>query len=242
MHPDELLDALRRETDAMARLAGEADPATDVPSCPGWTIQTVINHCGRVHRWAAAIVRDGATDRPEFPPRPPVIDRAWFEDGARELLDALTQAEPDADAWNHMGQAPKVRFWIRRQAHETAIHRWDVDDAAHPGAAEPVETELAIDGIDELLDVILPRAYEGGDLGGTVHLHATDSPHGEWLVRTSGGELLVGHDHQKGDAAVRGTASDLLLWLWGRRGLDSALEVFGDPALAVRLTEVLRAP
>jgi MDMPI C-terminal domain len=31
-----------------------------------------------------------------------------------------------------------------------------------------------------------------------------------------------------GDAAVRGTAADLHLWLWGRVPLDN-LEVFGDP-------------
>ncbi|HEV7888142.1 MAG TPA: hypothetical protein VGO92_11335, partial [Acidimicrobiales bacterium] len=61
------------------------------------------------------------------------------------------------------------------------------------------------------------------------HLHATDVP-GEWLVSFEGGVVDVQRGHAKGDAALRGTASDLFLFLWGRAGPD-ALEVFGDPAV-----------
>ncbi len=39
--------------------------------------------------------------------------------------------------------------------------------------------------------------------------------------------MVVEPGHAKGDAAVRGPAADLLLWLWGRRPLDG-FEVFGD--------------
>ena len=242
MHPDDLLAAIRREGAAMGALLGH-DLTPEVPTCPGWTVETVANHCGRVHRWATAIVRTRATDRPEFPPRPDVVDHQWFEEGVEELAAALEEAGPEEPCWNFMGQPPQTRFWFRRQAHETSVHRWDVDNARNPGAAAPIETELAIDGIDELVDVIYPLGYQGDDLGGTVHLHATDSPHGEWLIVTRDGELLVGHDHQKGDVAVRGTASDLLLWLWGRLPLESdGLEVFGSADLAVRLREVLKSP
>ena len=38
-------------------------------------------------------------------------------------------------------------------------------------------------------------------------------------------------EHAKGDLAVRGGASDLLLWLVGRRALDG-LETFGDTTVA----------
>jgi predicted lipid carrier protein YhbT len=49
-------------------------------------------------------------------------------------------------------------------------------------------------------------------------------------VRRAPDGLVVTQEHGKGDVAARGGASDLLLFLWGRAGLD-ALEVFGDKAL-----------
>ena len=68
-----------------------------------------------------------------------------------------------------------------------------------------------------------------------MHLHATDVE-GEWLVsfRPADG-MSVEAGHAKGDAAVRGPAGELLLWLWGRLPLDG-FEVFGarDAAEALR--------
>jgi hypothetical protein len=51
------------------------------------------------------------------------------------------------------------------------------------------------------------------------------------MLRSEDGRLLVSHEHGKGDCAVRGSASDLLLYLWTRKPA-SDLEVFGDAALA----------
>ena len=60
-------------------------------------------------------------------------------------------------------------------------------------------------------------------------------------MRTEGRDLLVGHGHENADATVRGTASDLLLWLWGRAPLDR-MEVSGDAAIVDRWPEVLPSP
>jgi hypothetical protein len=134
--------------------------------------------------------------------------------------------------WTFPGGGETVRFWFRRQAEETAVHRWDAQLAA-TAAPEPIDVEVAVAGVDELLDVFL--ASRRVDLGGSVHFHATDSPHGEWIVRNADdGSVLVGHGHEKGDVALRATASDLLLWLWGRPVAESALEVFGDEAVLDR--------
>jgi uncharacterized protein (TIGR03083 family) len=241
VHPDELLDAIRREGAAFAATIGHgADLTAEVPSCPGWTLETLANHCGRVHRWATTVVRTQATERPDFPPKPPAVDQQWFEEGVTELVAALEEAGPEAPCWNFMGQPSEARFWFRRQANETAIHRWDAQLAA-TGTTDPIEAELALSGLDELFDVIVPLGYDGTDLGGAVHLHATDDPHGEWLIRTLDGELVVGHGHEKGDAAVRAPVSDLLLWMWGR--LDGAnFEVFGDRALVDRFRATVKSP
>ena len=68
--------------------------------------------------------------------------------------------------------------------------------------------------------------------GETIHLHCTDGE-GEWLVRLAPDGATVTREHAKGDVAARGTASDLLLLVWGRITPD-AVDVFGDAALLAR--------
>ncbi len=50
--------------------------------------------------------------------------------------------------------------------------------------------------------------------------------------------LVVTREHAKGDVAARGTASDLLLFLYGRADADR-LDVFGDAALLARWRELV---
>jgi hypothetical protein len=118
------------------------------------------------------------------------------------------------------------------------VHRVDAQLAG--GVVAPVPVELALDGIDEYFLManvrVLPQR-PGFALGGTVHLHATDgdgsgSGSGEWMLADHDGRIAVTAEHGKGDAAVRGTASDLLLGLWGRLDLraDDRFERFGSPA------------
>ena len=129
-------------------------------------------------------------------------------------------------------------FWSRRVAHETAVHRWDAQAAA--GAPEPVDVRLAVDGIQEMFDLLTARpGHERvrGD-GETIHLHCTDTD-GEWLVRLTPQGVAVTREHAKGDVAARGTASDLLLLLWGRVPPDR-VEVFGDASLLARWQELAR--
>ena len=78
----------------------------------------------------------------------------WAEQQAHLVLDALDTADPDSSCWT-FGEPRSRRFWFRRQALETAVHAWDVQQAvARPG---PIAPELAIDGIDEFLTLMLPR-------------------------------------------------------------------------------------
>jgi len=111
--------------------------------------------------------------------------------------------------------------------HELAVHAWDATNAlGEPLALDP---EVAVDGIDEFFDVWLSSNpdYLGGARQ-SVHLHATDAE-GEWLVSVGEGELSIVREHAKGDVALRGSASDLVLALWGRVDPDD-LELLGDRA------------
>ena len=150
----------------------------------------------------------------------------YFRDGARQLVDALAATDPATSVWTFSAADRTAGFWYRRRAQETAVHRYDAELAA--GTPMPIDTELAVDGIDEFLFAFLPRlAANLGDLGDAkIHLHCTDAE-GEWLVARAGDDVVVTREHAKGDVAARGTASDLLLFLWGRVPA-SALEVFGD--------------
>jgi uncharacterized protein (TIGR03083 family) len=179
-------------------------------------------------------------DAPEVP-LPPKGDAVieWTRAGLAELIDAIDGAAGAAAAGTTVktwaGDQPPI-FWPRRMAIETAVHRWDAQVAA--GDGRPVGTDLALDAVDELFEVILPwrgTAELGSENEGkTMHLHATDlgdePGEGEWLITLAGERLTVEHLHAKGDVAVRGTASDLLLLLWNRVSPDR-FEVFGDASL-----------
>jgi uncharacterized protein (TIGR03083 family) len=231
------LDSLRGDAaDLLAAAAGHLD--ADVTTCPGWKVERLVGHVGRTYRWTAGWVEDGAAPDVPLPPKGDAVIE-WTRTGLAELIDTLEGAGAVPDAGTTVktwaGDQPPI-FWPRRIAIETAVHRWDAQVAA--GDGRPLGTDLALDGVDELFEVILPMrgiADLGSENEGkTMHLHATDvgdePGEGEWLVTLERQRLTVDHMHAKGDVAVRGTASDLLLLLWNRVSADR-LEVFGDAGL-----------
>jgi len=87
---------------------------------------------------------------------------------------------------------------------------------------------VAAAGIEEFLLEFVPGllAREGtGVQSGTIHFHATDGT-SEWWIDLGGGEPAA-PEHKKADAAVRGTRSDILLWMMNR-GQSESLELLGD--------------
>ena len=105
------------------------------------------------------------------------------------------------------------------------------------GETSPTDAALAAEGIEEELTVLAPRLLAGRDgigIGGSLHLHATDAP-SEWMVRTDGGALQAEPGHAKGDAALRGPASSILLVLYRRlRPGEGGTEVLGDAEVLER--------
>lgn len=225
------------EADGRALLAAlHEDPAADVASCPGWDVSALATHLGGIYALASGLVR---TRAPEFVAPgpeavPPAADPAevadWFEERLADLLDVLGSVDPDEPVWTWTPQQ-RAGFYHRRMAMETAVHRWDAQAAV--GEPRPIDRALAVDGVDEILAVGLRYSLSRPDRvypEKSLHLHCTDGE-GEWLVRLDDGDLVVTHEHAKGDAAVRGRASDLFLFLWGR-GSDG-LDIIGDGATAL---------
>jgi uncharacterized protein (TIGR03083 family) len=194
----------------------------------------LVAHLGSGHRWFADIIQARATEDPRrFPAAPANTEvlLAWYDEGLAQLIEVLSKIPPDEPVWNWYDNKPvPVRFWHRRASLETTVHRWDAQLAA--GKAEPIDPELAVDGIDEHLAFIafffrLKLKHVHG-LTGSLHLHATDTD-GEWLLDLAPGRVDHSRSHAKADAALQGPASDLLLWLVNRRPPDSPeLRLFGD--------------
>jgi len=235
------LDAITADGAALAA-AARLGLAAQVPSCPDWNVAALVEHTGSVHRWVAEMVGTGAmfrVKRSEMAP-PPGPDQLvdWFEEGVGLVVDVLRDAEPDRPVWNWSPQPKEAAFWPRRMAQETTVHRWD-GEAAHR-VEGPIPTALAVDGIDEIIRVFLAvdaAEQPEATLGGTLHVHATDAEC-ERMVEVARGEVRVTDEHGKGDAAIRGTASDLLLFLWGRTPA-APLEVFGDRAVVDNWAKVI---
>jgi uncharacterized protein (TIGR03083 family) len=232
-------DAIERESAAFVAAAAATSGDVRVPSCPDWAVDDLVRHVGTVQRWAAGMVERRATEPAWRGEIDSPSDRdallGWSRAGSAELVAVLRATPPDTALWTFPGPG-EARFWSRRQAHEIALHRVDAQLAA--GSVDPIDSDLACDGIDEFFEVIAPfrlRDRLVGD-GETFHFHRTDGD-GEWLVRLTTDGPEIERAHAKGDVAVRGGASDLLLVLRDRAGLD-AVEVFGDAALLARWHEL----
>jgi uncharacterized protein (TIGR03083 family) len=231
------LARLEEDVRAMVAAAERTDLDAPVPSCPGWSLADLLQHTAEVYyNWDQNVSRR-AVDRADLEARPA------FESAPREqlveqlrlradrLIATLAATPLETPVWNWSSTQPKtVAFVPRRMAHETSVHRWDAQAAA--GATGPIDADLAADGVDEFFFVHLPEETAPAPEPGTLHLHRTDGP-GEWLVRMGPDGVSVTTEHAHGDAAVRASASDLVLMLW-RRIPASGLETHGDTAVVER--------
>ncbi|MFI0968128.1 maleylpyruvate isomerase family mycothiol-dependent enzyme [Streptomyces sp. NPDC021080] len=235
--------AIAVETARLVAALENADAATAVPSCPGWTLEDLVRHTGSVQRWFSALLHA----RVQEPPRTRDVDLRlpdrwdgyadWMAESATVAAEAFAATDPDLPMWA-WGVDQHARFWARRMLFETLLHRVDADLAL--GLRPTIDRATAVDGIDEFL-VNLPFAtsfaprvanLRGPDL--TVRFRATDGD-GDWLVRLRPdgfGLDPAAAATEPADATVRGTAADLLLLVYGRLRRDAeAVTHDGDEEL-----------
>ena len=228
-------------------LATDADPTTSIPSCPGWTVADIAEHLADCWNFWSRVVADGITDRNDLRSieSPTGLEGQmlldWLATTHNALYSALVRAAPGQPAWSWAGSDLTAEWVRRRMVHESAVHLWDIANAV--GHPYEVPTAVAADGIDEFLtDFMGYRRMEGAmKVGGTVHLHCTDTTEndvagGEWFVASvKEPGCTFTREHRKGDAAIRGRAHDLLMWLWRRNGdRPDSLEFIGDDVVARR--------
>jgi uncharacterized protein (TIGR03083 family) len=235
-HADHIA-ATARELDALLEAAGTGAGLLDatVPTCPGWTVADLVDHVAWfVTRWSDRLrgTHQGDTPEPTTPDGDDAARVEWLRSLGDDLLTLLQATDADTHVWTWREPDQTAAFVSRRCAHELAVHRYDAQSAR--GTCAPIDAELAIDGIDEVLDVLSHAFYQAGEgAGETLHLHGTDDDldvAAEWLVVLGADGLDVRREHAKGDLALRAAVSDLELLLVGRPPLGD-IQRFGDESV-----------
>ncbi|MFJ6567571.1 maleylpyruvate isomerase family mycothiol-dependent enzyme [Streptomyces sp. NPDC091292] len=233
METGELMRSLDAEGRLLADAAREAGFDAEVPTCPGWQISDLLRHTGMVHRWATTLVAEGHTSYHPDGGLPDLYGElllAWFRDGHARLVDTLSTAPADLECWAFMPAPSPLAFWVRRQAHETTIHRVDAE-TARGNTPTTIAAGFAADGIDELLRGFHARSKSRvrTDAPRTLRVRATDTG-AVWTVRLSA-DAPVTERGESGDAdcELAGPAARLYLALWNRLPFP---DITGDPELA----------
>lgn len=250
MTPERYLELIEQDGRRLSEAAAAGELDAPIPTCPGWDVRACVTHTGEVYRHKVACIRlqrrpgpDDAADV-ELPPGVDLL--AWFDASLDALLAELRARGPEAPAYTWWPPDQTVGFWYRRMAQESAVHRLDVEDGR--GVPTPIDPDLAVDGIDEVLDLFLsddwasldPKEWEGVDplagAGGTV---AVRSGGRVWRSTLGPETIPLDRDDGAADATVAGEPEAVLLWLWGRRA-DDAVTLEGDQALLTAYRDRLR--
>jgi uncharacterized protein (TIGR03083 family) len=215
-------ELIRREGSRIIA-AYEQNAVGKVPWSDRWSVATVARHVASTHHVVAQIVQDrpdadfGLFASLAAPEKNAPEFSAWFASGTELLLEQLHAAPANDPCWNwYEAHAGRVEFWSRRMLHETVIHRWDAQMGA-TGSADLIDPDIATDGIDEFVDIFVAtaRARDASPAAPSVMLQCTDTA-ASWTVTLPEAGREVARGEHPSDVSVRGSASDLLLFLWGR--------------------------
>ncbi|MFC7955567.1 maleylpyruvate isomerase N-terminal domain-containing protein [Rhodococcoides kroppenstedtii] len=246
------LATIAREGDRLAAMPADALSAP-VPTVPGWTLEHVVRHTGKVHRWVASVLRAGPgvdvariarEDVTSLPKGPDALEA--YRDSLRDVIEVLKETDPERPTETFVGLRTAA-FWSRRTAHEVSVHRIDAADAVHAAGGpvpEPLDAESSADGIAELTELqyrfrLAADRIDPAAVGSTVHLHATDRADVEWVITLGEDGVTAHRGHEKSSVALRGDTAALYLTLWRRRPVE-ALDTVGDLAVARVLLEASR--
>jgi len=246
--PFDAIEHLRLDGTEFIRIVSQGDPTLSVATCGDWRLDDLAFHVAETWHFWAEVVANAIADRTAIREvttlvRPDdhaaVIDLLF--DAHVRLCTALHDADPSLEVWTWTGANQPVAWVHRRMVHETMVHLWDAgrtqgDDLGF----DPI---VCADGIDEWLTWFAAEERAEGEMkvGGTVHLHCIDEAlpdgAGEWYVSAmKEPKATFTREHRKGDAAIRGEAQDILMWLWRRLTSRDAstLEIIGDEVVARR--------
>lgn len=206
----------------LIRRAFQRERGSKVPWSDRWTVATVARHVASIHYVVGEIIKGrpdadfGLFNDLEVPSKDDPEFLEWSRTGTASLLDQLSSAPADDECWSWYEHGRSVGWWARRMAHETVVYRSDVDLAQ--GQTFSVDSEIAADGVDENLDVFVgaARATNDSPSGPTIGFECTDRDDRWWLDLSVRGDRTVSREARPASLRIRGTAEQLLLFVWGR--------------------------
>ncbi|WP_412738291.1 maleylpyruvate isomerase family mycothiol-dependent enzyme [Krasilnikovia sp. MM14-A1259] len=237
---------LESETVRLAGLSHDADSQCPIPTCPGWTLEQLVGHVGRGHRWAAELIRRRLLEpipmQEAVVPADPDERSEWLTAGARMLADAVRAAGPEQVVWTWQKDRT-AGFWVRRMLHDELVHRFDAELAL--GIEGDLAADLAADGVSDILetaatlsrpDIGVSSAFAGlAGTGESLQFLATDTdlgPNCEWSVVRAPAGVTWRHGYDQAQVTVRGPALQLMLLLNRRLPVGTAdVEIVGDQEL-----------
>jgi uncharacterized protein (TIGR03083 family) len=234
---EEHCDALEVEILRFAAALEAADLQLRVPSCPDWSVEELAGHLGGVHRWSERLVATLASERVSSSSMDlnlAPVNAEWFGEGGASLVATLRAADPDAEMWS-WGKDQHVRFWSRRQLHETMMHRVDLEQAL--GHTSRVEPAVACDAIDEFLVNLESSAEFSPSVrelrgGGEVLSFRTIEGAISWSIQLTGQGFSFVEPSPTPDVELVGAALDVLLLLYRRCDVDAVdVQLAGDPGV-----------
>lgn len=251
------LTAISTESSRFSHLIRNTSLEAPVPSCPGWSVADLAWHLLEVQYFWGSIVADLL----ESPDSVVPVERPYdgeladlFDEQTERLTRELRSKDPNAVCWSWHATGHRVGWVLRRQAHEALIHRVDAE-LAH-GDPFTVDDELAEDGVDEVLRVMIDASdlpdwsrFEPDGLTARIEGGAL-----RWAMRLG---RFVGVSPSTGNSyddpalqlsapietpatIIRGTGADLDLWLWGR-GSAEPLEIEGETVIVTLIREAAAA-
>ncbi len=239
----EYIDVVASEGALFAAAADQGGPDVSVPSCPKWDMRDLVQHLGLIHLWAAAHVDqpreesgfgtklDGLTQfwpdlADSFPDDGDLVD--WYRKTNANLVRVLRSAPPDRECFTFLPTSSPLMMWARRQASETAAHRFDAESAA--GVKSEFDPVFATDALDELLSGFAPGRQAMPVQGErTIQVHTSDTDE-HWLLTVEPEVTTTTRTAEPADLNLSGKAADLYLALWNR-GDDSSIVIDGDHQL-----------
>ncbi len=240
-----MLDLIGIEGQLLTAATHDVHPDAPVGGASGRTVTETVRYLSGVCEDALTWMGASEQARSLAAPEPATLRAVTRQCTARlaELLAEFGTRAPDEACPTWWPQEHTVRFWVRRLLHAATVHRVDVQTAA---AVEmtPIDADVALDGIDEVLRLWLGYRLHAVGINSTRPCSVGLSTEGaEWLVyadqrrtvvrRTTDGESV------SADGLVTGDPAAVYLWLWGRLP-DRAVRTAGDRDAVAQLWGLLR--